>query len=163
MESEIKKKTNEKTHRTIDLDDYQVLMENTKKLHFFQSKVLEKAIKYARSLVKSLKMKNPLPTPPKLMIHGGAGAGKSEVINVLKQWVHRILQTSGDNPECPYLLVTAPTGTAAANVRGQTMHTAFGFNFGNEHFSLSDKKRDEKRTMLKNLQFVIIDEISMVK
>ena len=70
---------------------------------------------------------------------------------------------SGDNPEFPYLLVTAPTGTAAANIRGQTLHSTFGFSFGNEHYSLSDKIRDEKRSNLKNLRFVIIDEISMVK
>ena len=52
------------------------------------------------------------------MVHGGAGSGKSTVINVMKQWFHRILQSSGDNPDCPYILVTAPTGTAAANIRG---------------------------------------------
>ena len=66
------------------------------------------------------------------------------MINILKQWIHLILQTSGDSPDCPYVIVAAPTGTAAANVKGQTMHTAFGFSFGNEHYSLSDKKRDEK-------------------
>ena len=70
---------------------------------------------------------------------------------------------SGNNPDCPYLLITAPTGTAAANIRGQTLHSTFGFSFGNEYYSLSDKQRDEKRTNLKNLKFVIIDEISMVK
>ena len=43
------------------------------------------------------------------------------------------------------------------------MHSAFGFNFGNEHFSLSDKVRDKKRNLLKNLKLVIIDEFSMVK
>ena len=43
------------------------------------------------------------------------------------------------------------------------MHSAFGFSFGNEHFSLSDKVRDKKRNMLKNLRVVIIDEVSMVK
>ena len=95
-------------------------------------KVVEKGIHYARSIVKSLKMKNPLPDAPKLMVHGGAGAGKSCVINILKQWVHLILQTSGDSPECPYILIAAPTGTAAANVRGQTMHSAFGLTFGND-------------------------------
>ena len=51
------------------------------------------------------------------MVHGGAGSGKSTVINIMKQWIQRILQMSGDNPDCPYLLVTAPTGTAAANIR----------------------------------------------
>jgi len=97
------------------------------------------------------------------MVHGGAGCGKSTVINILKQWVHLILQKPGDNPDHPYVLVVAPTGTAAANVRGQTMHSAFAFPFGNEHFSLSDKRRDKTRTELKNLKLIIIDEISMVK
>ena len=114
-------------------------------------------------MVKSRKVNNPPPLPAKVIGHGGAGCGKSTVINILKQWVHFILQQSGDNPECPYVVVAAPTGTAASNVRGQTLHSSFGFSFGNEHFSLSDKVRDNKRSLLKNLKVVIIDEISMVK
>ena len=74
-----------------------------------------------------------------------------------------ILQQSGDDPEFPYVLIAAPTGTAAANIRGQTLHTTFGFSFGNEHFSLGDKIRDKKRNQMKNMRIVIIDEISMVK
>ena len=132
-------------------------------MDFYQKKVLESAVGFARSLRKSLKSKTLFRKAPNIMVHGGAGSGKSTVINIMKQWIQRILQTSGDNPECPYLLVTAPTGTAAANIRGQTLHSTFGFSFGNEHYSLSDKIRDEKRSNLKNLRFVIIDEISMVK
>ena len=162
LEADLRRKV-EKTHKPIELDDIGVLKEKTRKLDFFQKKVIEKGIKFARAVVKSLKIGNLSPEAPKLMVHGGAGSGKSSVINVLKQWVHRILQTEGDCPDCPYVMVTAPTGTAAANVRGLTLHSAFGFSFGNEHFSLSDKKRDEKRTMLNNLKLVIIDEISMVK
>ena len=158
LESEVKKKNNEKSIKHFELDDLQILMEKTKNLDFYQAKVVEKAIAYSRRLVKSLKSKNKIPNRPKLMVHGGAGSGKSTVINIMKQWVHRILQSSGDNPECPYIL-----GTAAANVKGQTLHTAFGFNFGNEYLSLSDKKRDEKRKKLEHLKAVIIDEISMVK
>ena len=97
------------------------------------------------------------------MVHGGAGCGKTTVINVLKQWVHQILQRPGDHPDHPYVLVTAPTGTAAANIKGQTMHSGFSFPFGNEHYSLSDKNRDIKRTKYQSLKLVIIDEISMVK
>ena len=163
LEEEVKKKSFEKTYKVMDIDDMEVLMEKTRNLDYYQRKVLEVGIRYARNIVKAIKSKNHLPTAPKLMVHGGAGSGKSTVINIVKQWVHLILQTSGDNPDCPYIFTTAPTGTAAANVRGQTMHSAFGFSFGNEHFSLSDKKRDEKRALLKNLRVVIIDEISMIK
>ena len=58
---------------------------------------------------------------------------------------------------------TAFTGTAAANIRGQTLHNAFSFGFGNEFFSLSDKTRDERRNQLENLKMVIVDEFSLIK
>ena len=125
------------------------MLEKTKKLDFYQKKVVEICIRYTRNLLKAIQTKNSLPIAPKLMIHGGAGSGKSTVINIVKQWVHLLLQKPGDSPDCPYIIVAAPTGTAAANIRGQTLHTAFGFTFGNEHYSLSDKKRDEKRSLLK--------------
>ena len=88
--------------------------------------------------------KNPIPPSTSTIVIGGAGSGKSTVINVLKQWIHLILRKEGDNPDLPYVIVVAPTGTAAANVRGQTLHSAFGFNFDNKHYSLSDKKRDKR-------------------
>ena len=61
------------------------------------------------------------------------------------------------------VIKTAFTGTASLNIEGQTLHSSFGFSFDNKHYSLSDKSRDQKRAMLKNLKLVIIDEISMVK
>ena len=74
-----------------------------------------------------------------------------------------ILRKSGDHPNHPYIVKAAFTGTAAANIDGQTMTTSFSFKFGNEYFSLADKVRDEKRTVLENLVVVIIDEFSMIK
>ena len=59
------------------------------------------------------------------MVGGGAGSGKSEVIRVLAQWCQLILQQSGDDPNCPHVLLGAPTGTAAANIRGLTAHKLF--------------------------------------
>ena len=79
------------------------------------------------------------------------------------QWFERDLRQSGDDPEKPYILITAFTGTAAANVDGMTLHSAFNFNFGNEFISLGDKTRDQKREQLKNLKMVVIDEFSMLK
>ena len=97
------------------------------------------------------------------MVHGGAGAGKSSIIDVLAPWTQKILQQEGDGLECPCVIKAAFTGTAASNIGGQTLHGAFGFSFNNTHYSLSDKSRDQKRAAMKNLKLVIIDEISMVK
>ena len=85
------------------------------------------------------------------------------LIDVMSQQLETILRTSGDDPTHPYIIRAAFTGTAAANIQGQTLHSAFSFNFGNEFLSLSDKSRDERRKLLENLTFVIIDEFSMIK
>ena len=153
----------EKRFKAIEVEERTILLQKTRNLDFYQRKVVEKGIQYARSLVKSIKNKNVCPKPIFTIVLGGAGSGKSTVINILKQWLHLILRQEGDDPANPYVIVVAPTGTAAANVRGQTLHSAFGFNFGNKHYSLSDKKRDEIRSLLKNLKVVIIDEISMIR
>ena len=97
------------------------------------------------------------------MVHGGAGAGKSYAINALAEWITYLLQRSGEDFNCPYVIKTAFTGAAASLIEGMTLHSAFGFDFGNKHYSLSDKIRDARRNILKNLKMIIIDEISMVK
>ena len=97
------------------------------------------------------------------MVHGGAGAGKSHVINTLAEWIQIVLLKPGDNIDCPYVIKTAFTGAAASLIDGMTLHAAFGFEFGNKFYSLSDKMRDKRRSILKNLKMIIIDEISMMK
>ena len=163
MDLQAEKVSYEKQFRPIEMDTMEDLLRKTRNLDFYQRQVIEKGIRYSRDLVKSLKTKNKCPDPCSTIVLGGAGSGKSTVINILKQWIHLVLKKEGDDPSLPYVIVTAPTGTAASNVRGQTLHSAFGFNFGNKHYSLSDKKRDEIRSLLINLQVVIIDEISMIK
>ena len=153
----------EESFRPIEVRPLQQLRGDIKKLDFYQRKVLEVGVKYARGLIKARGGKNPLPIAPLCMVDGAAGAGKSCTINILNEIVQLIMQQTGDNPECPHILLCAPTGTAAVNIKGQTLHSAFGFSFGDEHYSLADKTRDIKRTTFKNLRFLIIDEVSMVK
>ena len=129
----------------------------------YQKEILNIAVKYAKDIVKSRRDGNIAPLPIYIIGHGGAGAGKSTVIHLVSKWCHTILAKSGDDIVCPYVIKTAFTGTAASNIEGQTLHTSFGFNFDNKHYSLSDKKRDEKRLLFKNLKILIVDEISMVK
>ena len=86
-------------------------------------------------LQKSLSKECRQPNPPLVVVHGGAGCGKSFVINLMTQWQERILKTSGDNPNRPYILKCAFTGAAASIIQGQTLHHTFSFSFGNEFFS----------------------------
>ena len=164
---EIVKATEEKSKKTVYkqilLPTSDELRRKTENLDEYQKEVVNIAVSYARDIVKARKQLNQHPEPPLLMVHGGAGAGKSTVINVVAMWVQKILQRSGDSPDQPCVLKTAFTGCAASNIEGLTLHGAFGFSFSNKHFSLSDKVRDQRRATLKNLKLVIIDEISMVK
>ena len=139
------------------------LREETRKLDKFQRKAINIAVKYAKDIVKSRRNGNNPPDPFYLIGHGGAGAGKSTVIHTVAKWCQTILTKEGDDTECPYIIKTAFTGTAASNIDGQTLHSSFGFSYENKHYSLSDKSRDEKRTIFKNLRLIIIDEASMVK
>ena len=88
------------------------------------------------------------------MVHGGAGAGKSTVIKILAQWSQKILQKEGEDVDCPCVIKTAFTGTAASNIEGQTLHASFGFAFDNKHYSLSDKSRDQKKSRIKNFKVI---------
>ena len=149
--------------KNITIPSLDELKEKTRCLDQFQKEVVNIAMRYAKDLVKARREGNLSPKPVYLIGHGGAGAGKSTVIDVVSKWCHLILSKEGDDSSCPYIIKTAFTGTAASNIQGQTLHTAFGFNFDNKHYSLSDKTRDEKRVLFRNLKIVIIDEVSMVK
>ena len=151
--------------KKIELDSLEYLTSETRKLDEDQRLIVDIGISFAQNIRKAALRKFPstLPKPPLIVGHGGAGCGKSFVINLMTQWQERILRESGDDPNQPYILKCAFTGTAASIINGQTLHNAFSFSFGNEYFSLSDKTRDARRRSLKNLKIVIIDEFSMVK
>ena len=151
-----------KSFRKIEIKTNEQILEETRKLDTHQKEALHMAITYAQNVALARKGKGPNPEAPMIFVHGGAGSGKSTLIHQIYQNVHTILQTEGDNPDCPYVLISAYTGTAAANINGQTLHTLFSFNFGSGYMSLSDKMRDEKRNLFKNLKMLIIDEISLV-
>ena len=149
--------------KDINVPDMKQLRKDTQKLDEYQMEVLSVAITYAKDIVKSKREGNVAPKPIYIIGHGGAGSGKSTVIDLVAKWCHSILIKEGDDVSCPYIIKTAFTGTAASNIDGQTLHTAFSFNFDNKFYSLSDKKRDEKRALFKNLKIIVIDEVSMVK
>ena len=151
-----------KTLRRLEVKTAEEVLGEARKLDKFQKKALHVAITYAQDILIARKGKISYPRAPLLLVHGGAGSGKSTLINVIAQSVHQMMLRDGDDLDCPYVLLSAFTGTAAANIEGQTVHTLFSFNFGAGFLSLNDKMRDEKRNLYKNLKLLIIDEISLV-
>ena len=84
-----------------------------------------------------------------LFITGRAGTGKSTLLSLLRNTTRK------------KSAVLAPTGVAALNVQGQTIHSFFGFP--PRMFPRSEIKRRRDKKIFKNLELLIIDEISMVR
>ena len=149
--------------RKLEVQDTDVLEAKTTKLDKWQRKVVDIGLKFVRGLKKFKNGFESLPCPENLVVIGGAGSGKSTVIECLTQWTHRVLAKAGDDPSSPYVLKAATTGAASALIEGSTVHSSLGFDFSSKHTSLNDKKREQKREQLKNLKILIIDEFSMMK
>jgi ATP-dependent exoDNAse (exonuclease V) alpha subunit len=84
-----------------------------------------------------------------LFVTGRAGTGKSTLLRCLKDLV---------NDE---LVVVAPTGLAAVNVGGQTIHSFFGFP--PRLIRPNDIRRSRNGRLMRRLKFLVIDEVSMVR
>ena len=118
-------------YKRIEISDEKILNDMTLRLDNEQRRIVEIGVNYAKSLVKSAKSKCAPVDAPFIVVQGGAGSGKSNVIDVLSQRIEKILRKSGDSPEQPYVVKAAFTGTAASNIQGQTLTTAFSLPFGN--------------------------------
>lgn len=84
-----------------------------------------------------------------LFITGRAGTGKSTLLQVFR------------NTTKKRVVVLAPTGVAALNVRGQTIHSFFGFPPRIIHPKEIEKRKNFR--LYQNIDMIIIDEISMVR
>lgn len=84
-------------------------------------------------------------------IQGQAGTGKSTLVAYLRE-------------RCPNCAVGSPTGVAARNIGGKTLHSLFNFDpkinfYDIDHLDLPDCPQ----TLLKAIDLLIIDEVSMVR
>ncbi|MDG1040298.1 MAG: helix-turn-helix domain-containing protein [Polaribacter sp.] len=97
-------------------------------------------------------------TDRNLFITGKAGTGKTTFLHQIK------------NESLKRMVIVAPTGVAAINAKGVTIHSFFQMPFGpilpNQIATTSNAQRKFSRTkidIIKSLDLVIIDEISMVR
>ena len=124
-----------------------ILLEPESKLHEIirsldddQREVLDVLYQYAVEFCLAKKSRsNPWPKPPLLMVHGGAGCGKTFLIQAVSQLLERIFRVPADDINAPYILKLAFTGNAAWIIQGQTIHSALQFPFSNKHVTLQDR------------------------
>ena len=119
---------------------------------------------WCRRAILALKEGKPV-EPYHVFLSGPGGVGKSHVIKLIHSDTLKLLKLSGTfEPDDVIALLTAPTGVAAFNINGMTLHSAF--LLGRSKYSgfqpLSHEKLNTLRTKLSKLMFVIIDEVSMV-
>lgn len=89
-------------------------------------------------------------TPDPVLITGKAGTGKSTLVNYIRYFGN-----------IPNTVVVAPTGVAALNVQGQTIHSFFRLPLQIiDDQALINQRRNK---IWSQVELVIIDEISMVR
>jgi len=84
-----------------------------------------------------------------LFVTGRAGTGKSTLLRALRDMITQ------------EAVVLAPTGLAAVNVGGQTIHSFFGFP--PRLVRPDDIRRSRNGRLMRRLKLIIIDEVSMVR
>lgn len=90
-------------------------------------------------------------TNKNVFITGKAGTGKSTLLNYFREMTEK------------KIVVLAPTGVAAINVRGQTIHSFFKFKPSVTLESVKRLHEDNKKNIYKKIKTIVIDEISMVR
>ncbi len=88
-------------------------------------------------------------TPPVVFVTGSAGTGKSTLIDVLRSELDK------------NLVVVAPTGVAALNVQGQTIHSLFQLPPGPQ--PRAKRIAGAAKDVVEKMDVLVIDEVSMVR
>ncbi|CAC5408744.1 unnamed protein product [Mytilus coruscus] len=97
-----------------------------------------------------------------IFITGGGGVGKSFLIRIMIEWLRRCtINVMGIDP----VVVCAPTGTAAKNINGRTLHSTLRLpvQHGKEpsYMEVSALALKTLRHNFQHIHTIIIDEISM--
>jgi len=98
-------------------------------------------------------------------ISGQAGVGKSKLIQAIFHGINNYFNyIDNSEPDNPRILLTAPTGLAAFNFEGFTLHSAFGLPVNQNNDDMLELSKDALNSYYskyKKLKLLIIDEISV--
>ena len=91
----------------------------------------------------------------KMYIAGMAGTGKTRVLESLVEFFRQ-------RNESHRLLIVAPTGSAAALLKGSTYHSAFGINTDGASSPSSNIQLAQVKSRLEGVDYIFLDEVSML-
>lgn len=111
-------------------------------------------------------VKNKQSTKPlQEFITGGAGTGKTFLLNCIRDMINLVL--SEQHGDVEYVLVMAPTGVAAHLINGKTLHSALKLTVdqkykNDQQDNLHGNLLESLRAIWRFIKWIVIDEISMV-
>ena len=98
----------------------------------------------------------------RIFLSGPGGTGKSHVVHLIQRDMsHFFKHTVKPDDDQPIVLITAPTGSAAFQIGGSTIHSTFLLH-DNFKSKTSWEKRSTMQLKLEHIILSITDEISMV-
>ena len=142
-----------------------MLRNNARSLNEKQRSAYNIALSWCRNTMKNLNCLKPEKEDPiNLFVTGSAGAGKSHLIKAIYHTAVKTFRYGTVNSYRPTVALMAPTGVAAININGTTIHTALSIPKESGDFAppMSDQKRTQLRLTLSELKIIIVDGISMV-
>uniref|UniRef100_A0A0N5BCB0 ATP-dependent DNA helicase n=1 Tax=Strongyloides papillosus TaxID=174720 RepID=A0A0N5BCB0_STREA len=149
--------------------DAQGLHRAVSKLNNQQYLIYEKL--YDKSMERYESVKRGLDfVPTRILCDGPGGTGKSFLIDVLAASITATIRNKMDTLEYknqPFILKVCPTGVASVNIKGRTIHSLFSLPVSKSRFKmklrpLNTTAKSKLSEILRNVQLLIIDEISMV-
>ena len=94
------------------VDEEDVMLKYARSLSFEQRIVFDKIMKLCKAVLRSNNGADIIPNPPKLIVTGCGGTGKSHLIMVVSKWVEKMFINPG--PVNPKVLLLAFTGVASS-------------------------------------------------
>lgn len=132
-------------------------------LNTLQSQVHDFIVHWCTKMLLSHKCRTP--DPFHIFLTGGAGVGKRHLVRAIVQTINHFFQRNNQVQDM-HVMVCAPTGAAAYNISGYTLHAAFllpvNVKSSDDYIPLSGERLASLKESIGNIKVLIIDEISMV-
>ena len=110
----VEKTADDCKYRCVKLPNEMELKEITRRLVPEQMDAMRHIVSAMKNVIRAKENLEFSSKPLRLIVHGGAGVGKSAFIKAASMQAERILRQPGDDPNFPHVLICAPTGKAAS-------------------------------------------------